>query len=190
MNMDLVGSGWVLLMDLTSCRKVLPFSIPSLTLHSPGQPWRLTTMNPRVLLLEHNKKATTTTTWYEFSAEEGEVKELVPAEKGGSKELLPGLPGRLFRDKVPEWTPDVRFFRSDEYDVRGSLAVLGLPSGLTHLDEILREADGIILYKLSSPLDSQLVSDYLLIFLPPSCCLLMVVSYFVCFSILRCIVMQ
>ncbi|XP_047178228.1 protein NLP4-like isoform X1 [Vigna umbellata] len=69
---------------------------------------------------------------YEFSAEEGEVKELVPAEKGGSKELLPGLPGRVFRDKVPEWTPDVRFFRSDEYprvdhaqeyDVSGSLAV-------------------------------------------------------------------
>jgi len=69
---------------------------------------------------------------YEFSAEEGEVKELVAAEKGGSKELLPGLPGRVFRDKVPEWTPDVRFFRSDEYprvdhaqeyDVRGSLAV-------------------------------------------------------------------
>ncbi|CAJ1973141.1 unnamed protein product [Sphenostylis stenocarpa] len=69
---------------------------------------------------------------YEFSAEEGEVKELVPAEEGESKELLPGLPGRVFRDKVPEWTPDVRFFRSDEYprvdhaqeyDVRGSLAV-------------------------------------------------------------------
>jgi len=69
---------------------------------------------------------------YEFSAEEGEVKELVPAEEGDSKELVLGLPGRVFRDKVPEWTPDVRFFRSDEYprldhaqeyDVSGSLAV-------------------------------------------------------------------
>lgn len=58
---------------------------------------------------------------YEFSAEEGD-----------SKELVRGLPGRVFRDKVPEWTPDVRFFRSDEYprvdhaqeyDVRGTLAV-------------------------------------------------------------------
>jgi len=69
---------------------------------------------------------------YEFSAEEGEMKELVPAEEGDSKELVPGLPGRVFRDKVPEWTPDVRFFRSDEYprvdhaqeyDVSGSIAV-------------------------------------------------------------------
>ncbi|RDX72809.1 Protein NLP4, partial [Mucuna pruriens] len=60
---------------------------------------------------------------FEFSVEEGE---------GESKELLPGLPGRVFRDKVPEWTPDVRFFKSDEYprvdhaqeyDVRGTLAV-------------------------------------------------------------------
>ncbi|XP_027354743.1 protein NLP4-like isoform X2 [Abrus precatorius] len=58
---------------------------------------------------------------YQFSAEEED-----------SKELVPGLPGRVFRDKVPEWTPDVRFFRSDEYprvdhaqeyDVRGTLAV-------------------------------------------------------------------
>lgn len=57
---------------------------------------------------------------YRFSAEED------------SKELVPGLPGRVYRDKVPEWTPDVRFFRSDEYprvgdaqecDIRGTLAV-------------------------------------------------------------------
>ncbi|PHT51319.1 Protein NLP4 [Capsicum baccatum] len=48
-----------------------------------------------------------------------------------SKEIV-GLPGRVFADKVPEWTPDVRFFRSEEYprvehaqlyDVRGTLAV-------------------------------------------------------------------
>lgn len=43
-----------------------------------------------------------------------------------------GLPGRVFLGKVPEWTPDVRFFRVDEYprvsyalqcDVRGTLAL-------------------------------------------------------------------
>ncbi|KAL0891552.1 hypothetical protein Bca101_015535 [Brassica carinata] len=47
-----------------------------------------------------------------------------------SKESV-GLPGRVFLGKLPEWTPDVRFFRSEEYprikeaqrcDVRGSLA--------------------------------------------------------------------
>ncbi|XP_015934088.1 protein NLP4 [Arachis duranensis] len=57
---------------------------------------------------------------YQFSAEED------------SKELVPGLPGRVYKEKVPEWTPDVRFFRSYEYprvdhaqvyDVRGSLAL-------------------------------------------------------------------
>ncbi|CAF1711335.1 unnamed protein product [Brassica oleracea var. botrytis] len=49
----------------------------------------------------------------------------------GSKESV-GLPGRVFLGKLPEWTPDVRFFRSEEYprikeaqkcDVRGSLAL-------------------------------------------------------------------
>lgn len=43
-----------------------------------------------------------------------------------------GLPGRVFLGKLPEWTPDVRFFKKDEYprinyaqqyDVRGSLAL-------------------------------------------------------------------
>lgn len=57
---------------------------------------------------------------YQFSAEED------------CKALVAGLPGRVFIDKVPEWTPDVRFFRSDEYprvdhaqeyDVRGTLAL-------------------------------------------------------------------
>jgi hypothetical protein len=42
------------------------------------------------------------------------------------------MPGRVFLGKVPEWTPDVRFFRNDEYprvnhaqqcDVRGTLAL-------------------------------------------------------------------
>ncbi|KAL3621537.1 hypothetical protein CASFOL_036449 [Castilleja foliolosa] len=54
-----------------------------------------------------------------------------------SKEAV-GLPGRVFMNKVPEWTPDVRFFTWDEYprvghaqqfDVRGTLAVPVLEQG-------------------------------------------------------------
>ncbi|KAL0726051.1 hypothetical protein Bca4012_022144 [Brassica carinata] len=54
-----------------------------------------------------------------------------------SKESV-GLPGRVFLGKLPEWTPDVRFFRSEEYprikeaqrcDVRGSLALPVFESG-------------------------------------------------------------
>ncbi|XP_044507376.1 protein NLP2-like isoform X2 [Mangifera indica] len=56
---------------------------------------------------------------YQFAADEN------------SKELA-GLPGRVFLNQLPECTPDVRFFRSDEYprvgfakqyDVHGSLAL-------------------------------------------------------------------
>lgn len=32
----------------------------------------------------------------------------------GSKEFV-GLPGRVFLKKLPEWTPDVRFFKREEY---------------------------------------------------------------------------
>ncbi|KAK6277836.1 hypothetical protein POUND7_018159 [Theobroma cacao] len=58
------------------------------------------------------------------------VKYQFPAEED-SKDAA-GLPGRVFLSKVPEWTPDVRFFRSDEYprlghaqqhDVRGTFAL-------------------------------------------------------------------
>lgn len=51
--------------------------------------------------------------------------------EGDSKESL-GLPGRVFLGKLPESTPDVRFFRNDEYprktyakqyNISGSLAV-------------------------------------------------------------------
>jgi hypothetical protein len=43
-----------------------------------------------------------------------------------------GFPGRVFLEKLPEWTPDVRLFRSEEYphrdhavqhNIRGSLAL-------------------------------------------------------------------
>ncbi|KAL9173632.1 hypothetical protein ABFS82_02G001100 [Erythranthe guttata] len=56
---------------------------------------------------------------YQFAADEN------------SKELA-GLPGRVFLNKLPEWTPDVRFFKSEEYprvnhaqqyNVRGSVAL-------------------------------------------------------------------
>ncbi|CAI9763002.1 unnamed protein product [Fraxinus pennsylvanica] len=49
-----------------------------------------------------------------------------------------GLPGRVFRCEVPEWTPDVQFFTRDEYPrvgraqryvVRGALAVPVLEQG-------------------------------------------------------------
>ncbi|XP_076892888.1 protein NLP5-like [Bidens hawaiensis] len=53
------------------------------------------------------------------------------ATEDDSKDIV-GLPGRVFMGKVPEWTPDVRFFKpveyprvvhAQEYDVRGSVAV-------------------------------------------------------------------
>ncbi|XP_010446946.1 PREDICTED: protein NLP2-like [Camelina sativa] len=53
-----------------------------------------------------------------------------PAHEDSTESV--GLPGRVFLGKLPEWTPDVRFFRSEEYprikeaekcDVRGSLAL-------------------------------------------------------------------
>ncbi|XP_019190069.1 PREDICTED: protein NLP4-like isoform X2 [Ipomoea nil] len=53
-----------------------------------------------------------------------------PAEEDSNEST--GLPGRVFLAKLPEWTPDVQFFKKDEYprvchaqeyDVRGSLAV-------------------------------------------------------------------
>ncbi|XP_039026786.1 protein NLP4-like [Hibiscus syriacus] len=58
------------------------------------------------------------------------VKYHFPAEED-SKDTA-GLPGRVFLNKAPEWTPDVRFFKSDEYmrvndaqqhDVRGTFAL-------------------------------------------------------------------
>ncbi|KAL3539145.1 hypothetical protein ACH5RR_002511 [Cinchona calisaya] len=53
------------------------------------------------------------------------------ATEEDSKEFI-GLPGRVFLKKLPEWTPDVRFFKREEYprvndaqqcNIRGSLAL-------------------------------------------------------------------
>ncbi|XP_057794180.1 protein NLP5-like [Salvia miltiorrhiza] len=61
---------------------------------------------------------------------------LFPADED-SMEVV-GLPGRVYRNKAPEWTPDVRFFSWEEYprvahahqyDVRGTLAVPILQQG-------------------------------------------------------------
>ncbi|KAL1546792.1 protein NLP5-like [Salvia divinorum] len=61
---------------------------------------------------------------------------LFPADEH-SKDVA-GLPGRVYRNKAPEWTPDVRFFSWEEYprlghaqqfDVRGTLAVPILEQG-------------------------------------------------------------
>jgi hypothetical protein len=50
----------------------------------------------------------------------------------GDAKFSVGFPGRVFLEKLPEWTPDVRLFRSEEYprrdhavqhNIRGSLAL-------------------------------------------------------------------
>lgn len=78
--------------------------------------------NPKYLSLKRYRDASVE---YNFLADED------------SKESV-GLPGRVFLGKLPEWTPDVRFFRSEEYprikeaqkcDVRGSLALPVFESG-------------------------------------------------------------
>ncbi|KAL1185401.1 hypothetical protein V6Z11_A01G112200 [Gossypium hirsutum] len=58
----------------------------------------------------------------------------LPVNRGAEEDSkdMAGLPGRVFLSKVPEWTPDVRFFKRDEYprvghaqehDVRGTFAL-------------------------------------------------------------------
>ncbi|XP_017702242.2 protein NLP1-like [Phoenix dactylifera] len=78
-----------------------------------GQPFTLDSSCQRLVNYR------TVSTRYQFSAEE-------------NSNVAQGLPGRVFLGRVPEWTPDVRYFSSYEYprvndaqryDVRGSLAL-------------------------------------------------------------------
>ncbi|KAB2045965.1 hypothetical protein E1A91_D01G206200v1 [Gossypium mustelinum] len=82
-------------------------------LTTEGQPYSLNTNCKSLEIFRDVSKS------YNFPAEE-DTKESV------------GLPGRVFLEKLPEWTPDVRFFRSEEYprisfaekyNVGGSLAL-------------------------------------------------------------------
>lgn len=78
-----------------------------------GQPFSLDSNSPRLAGYRDISVK------YQFSAEQD------------SKEVE-GMPSRVFMGKVPEWTPDVRFYKREEYqrvchaqeyDVRGTLAV-------------------------------------------------------------------
>ncbi|RWW60503.1 hypothetical protein BHE74_00032500 [Ensete ventricosum] len=73
-------------------------------------------VNPNCVRLMNYREVSTN---YHFSAQENSGKVL-------------GLPGRVFLGRLPEWTPDVRFFSSYEYprvdyaqrlDIRGSIAI-------------------------------------------------------------------
>jgi hypothetical protein len=78
-----------------------------------GQPFWLDSRNQRLA----NYRSVSTE--YQFSADE--------SARAGL-----GLPGRVFVGRVPEWTPDVRYFSTEEYprvhhahffDIRGSVAL-------------------------------------------------------------------
>lgn len=78
-----------------------------------GQPFWLDSRNERLASYRSVSMK------YQFSADESARAEL-------------GLPGRVFVGRVPEWTPDVRYFTTEEYprvrhaqffDIRGSVAL-------------------------------------------------------------------
>ncbi|TVU48492.1 hypothetical protein EJB05_08130 [Eragrostis curvula] len=78
-----------------------------------GQPFWLDRRNERLASYR------TVSMKYQFSADESSRADL-------------GLPGRVFVGRVPEWTPDVRYFSTEEYprvrharyfDIRGSVAL-------------------------------------------------------------------
>lgn len=65
-------------------------------LTTKNQPFSLNSNHKSLALYRHVSKN------YQFAIEEG------------SKEFV-GLPGRVFLKRLPEWTPDVRFFKREEY---------------------------------------------------------------------------
>nr|CAB3502125.1 unnamed protein product [Digitaria exilis] len=78
-----------------------------------GQPFWLDSRNERLASFRSVSMK------YQFSADESSRADL-------------GLPGRVFVGRVPEWTPDVRYFSTEEYprvhhaqffDIRGSVAL-------------------------------------------------------------------
>ncbi|KAF2590931.1 hypothetical protein F2Q70_00040270 [Brassica cretica] len=84
------------------------------------------------------------------------------AEKDDSNALA-GLPGRVFLGKLPEWTPDVRFFRSEEYprvhhaqdcDVRGTLAIPVFEQGSKVCLGVIEVVMTTEMVKLAPELDS------------------------------------
>lgn len=66
-------------------------------LTTQNQPFSLNPNHESLALYRHASKN------YQFAIDEK-----------GSKEFV-GLPGRVFLKKLPEWTPDVRFFKREEY---------------------------------------------------------------------------
>ncbi|XP_009600534.1 protein NLP5 [Nicotiana tabacum] len=79
-----------------------------------------------------------------------------------SKEMV-GLPGRVFLDKVPEWTPDVQFFQMEEYprvghaqqyNVRGTLAVPVFEQGSRNCLSVIEVVRTTQKIKYSSELES------------------------------------
>ncbi|KAJ4883914.1 Protein NLP5 [Raphanus sativus] len=92
---------------------------------------------------------------YQFSAEQED-------SSSSSKDLV-GLPGRVFLGQVPEWTPDVRFFKNEEYprvqhaqdcDVRGTLAIPVFEQGSKTCLGVIEVVMTTQMVKLSPELDS------------------------------------
>ncbi|CAN8240177.1 unnamed protein product [Cochlearia groenlandica] len=94
---------------------------------------------------------------YQFSAEQEDSD-----SNSNSKDLV-GLPGRVFLGQVPEWTPDVRFFKNEEYprvqhaqdcDVRGTLAIPVFEQGSKICLGVIEVVMTTQMVKLSPELDS------------------------------------
>ncbi|XP_010416548.1 PREDICTED: protein NLP5 [Camelina sativa] len=92
---------------------------------------------------------------YQFSTEQ--------EDSGSNSNDLVGLPGRVFLGKVPEWTPDVRFFKNEEYprvqhaqdcDVRGTLAIPVFEQGSQNCLGVIEVVMTTQMVKLSPDLES------------------------------------